>query len=302
MAPAGKEIGMEKERKAVRQPQRVYDRLSGEYRPVPTNARDAAALRAENRERRRRRTLRLFYLFTFLLVIAAAAALSLTVLFKIDTIRVTGTSRYTQDQIIAASGIRKGDNLFLTKTKDAGQKVLNQLPYVGSVKVARALPATIEITVGAEAACGAVPYNGKYAVLGNDLKVLEIADNLPNGCALIKGVELQKAASGAKAVLKNSSQADAFQNTVTVLNKNEFTGITQMDFTSLSKILLTYQNRVVIDVGLPDNMDYKIRYAKNLFDTGKIKSTEKGTLNLSVAPENDTAYFDPDYGSAAPSK
>jgi cell division protein FtsQ len=291
---------MEKEQRAVRQPQRVYDRLSGEYRPAPANARYAAALRAENRERHRRQKLRLFYFFTFLLVIGAAAVLSLTVLFKIDTIRVTGTSRYTQDQIIAASGIQKGDNLFLTKTKEAGQRVLGQLPYVGSVKVARALPATIEITVGAEAASGAVPFGGKYAVLGSELKVLELAGSLPPGCALIKGVELQKAQPGAKAVLKNSSQADAFQNTVSVLAKNQLDGITQMDFSSLSKIQFTYQNRVVIDIGLPDNLDYKIRYAKNLFDTGKIKSTEKGTLNLSVAPENDTAYFDPDYGSSKP--
>ncbi len=291
---------MEKERRAVRQPQRVYDRLSGEYRPAPANARYAAALRAENRERHRRQKLRFFYFFTFLLVIGAAAVLSLTVLFKIDTVRVTGTSRYAQDQIIAASGIRKGDNLFLTKTKEAGQRVLSQLPYVGSVKVSRALPATIEITVGAEAPCGAVPFGGKYAVLGSELKVLELAGSLPSGCALVKGIELQKAQPGAKAVLKNSSQADAFQNTVAVLAKDQLAGITQMDFTSLSKIQLTYQSRVVIDIGLPDNLDYKIRYAKNLFDTGKIKSTEKGTLNLSVAPENDTAYFDPDYGSAKP--
>lgn len=64
-------------------------------------------LRAETRKKRRRRTLILFYFFMFITVIAAAAALSLTVLFKIDDIQVTGTNRYAAQDIIKASGIRE---------------------------------------------------------------------------------------------------------------------------------------------------------------------------------------------------
>ena len=46
-------------------------------------------------------------------IIAAAITLSLTVLFKISTIEVTGTSRYSVEDIIKESGISEGNNLFL---------------------------------------------------------------------------------------------------------------------------------------------------------------------------------------------
>ncbi|HEX3039482.1 MAG TPA: hypothetical protein VHP54_04245 [Caproiciproducens sp.] len=82
---------------------RVYDKASGEYRPVPRSPNGSAhersarysspQRRAENRRRRKHRALLFFYLFTFVTVLTAAVALSLTVLFKIDSIEVQGTSR-----------------------------------------------------------------------------------------------------------------------------------------------------------------------------------------------------------------
>ena len=134
-------------------------------------------------------------------------------------------------------------------------------------------------------------------VIGSEGKVLEIASALPKDCALIKGLTLQNPKVGSQAVIKDASTSEVFHETVTALKNNQLTGITGMDFSSSSKILIDYQNRVKINLGLPSDMDYKIRYAKMLFDSGKIKSTDKGTLNLSVAADNDTAYFDPDYGS-----
>lgn len=283
-----------------REPPRVYDSYSGEYRPVSAGGRDfsrEAAFRAERRERRRRHSLLLFYFILFFFVIAAAAIVSLTVLFKIETIQVEGTSRYTQEQIVAASGISKGDNLFLAHTREASQSIPQKLPYVGSVSVSRKFPASIVIRVGQESVCGAVTMNGKYVVIGSEGKVLEIVSSQPKNYPLIKGLAVQNAKVGSSVVLKQSSGSDVFHETLNALNANKFTGITGMDFTSPSKILIEYQGRIKIDFGLPSDLDYKVRYAKTLLSSGKITSKDKGTLNLSVAADNNTAYFDPDYGS-----
>ena len=256
-----------------------------------------AGIRAENRRRRRRRALLIFYLFLFFTVVAAAAVLSLTVLFKIDSIQVSGTSRYSQQQILSACGIKKGENLFLTNGKDAGKRIQTRLPYVGTVQVKRKFPAKISIQVTEAQICGAVAYSKKYAILGKNFRVLEVSDKLPQNCALIRGITLKSARPGSTAEFSNSSLLSALQAVESAAKRNGLTQITGMDFSSLSKILVSYDGRITMNLGTSSSLDYKLRYAKELFDKGKIKSTEKGTLDLSTVEDNDTAYFDPSTSS-----
>ena len=52
------------------------------------------------------------------------AALSL--FFKADQIFVTGASRYSQQQVLQASGIRQGGNLFLLNKHQAAAAITDQ--------------------------------------------------------------------------------------------------------------------------------------------------------------------------------
>lgn len=276
------------------------NRWSGANRParrgndgVPSRA----GIRAENRKRRRRRALLIFYFFLFFAVVSAAVAVSLTVLFKIDDIEVGGTSRYTQEQIVSACGIKKGENLFLAKTRQAEKQIQARLPYIGSVKVKRKFPARISIQVTAAQVCGAVESSGKYVVLGDNFRILEIADKLPQSSALIRGIALKNPKAGNTAEFADKSLQSSLTDVENALRSGGMKKITGMDFSSTSKILLTYDGRITINLGMPSDLDYKINFAKKLFDDGKIKSTEKGILNLSTAGDNDTAYFDPASGS-----
>lgn len=268
----------------------------GTRRPNPNGniaASSRAGARMENRRRRRRRALLIFYIFLFFAVISAAAAVSLTVLFKIDTIQVGGTSKYSQEQIIGACGIRKGDNLFLAKTGRAEKQIQARLPYIGSVKVKRKLPAQISIQVAEAQVLGAVESAGKYAVLSDDFRVLELAGQLPQNCALIRGITLNAPKAGSTAGFSDKTAQSTLMDVEKALKNNGLKKITGMDLSSTSKITVTYDGRVAINLGMPSDLDYKIRFAKKLFDSGEIKDTEKGTLNLSTVGDNDTAYFDP---------
>lgn len=101
-----------------------------------------------NRKRKRRRS-RLGILFKLLCLAALVAALTFgaTVFFQVETLAVTGNSRYTQEEIIAASGVQVGDNLFRMNKKQISQQILRQLPYVESVSILRGLPSTITFQV-----------------------------------------------------------------------------------------------------------------------------------------------------------
>ncbi len=73
------------------------------------------------------------------------AALSL--FFKAEQIFVTGTSRYSQQQVLQASGIRQGGNLFLLNKHQAAASITEQLPYVESVRIRRQLPNALHIEI-----------------------------------------------------------------------------------------------------------------------------------------------------------
>jgi cell division protein FtsQ len=287
-------------------PPRVYDKRTGEYRPVSRSNESGRQenqggkyatpqRRAEIKRRRRRRILLIFYIVTFIAVISAAVVLSLTVLFKIDTIQVSGKSRYTAEEIVKACGIQKGENLFLADVKDAASSIERTLPYIGSAKVTRGLPAKINIDVQEETVSGVIEHQGKYVVVSAGGKVLELADKVPENCPSVKGLELTKAEVGKSIVYKDTSREQMFKELLTAIKDNKLEKITAIDLSVPSKILVVYDKRVTMNLGLPSDFEYKIRFAKSILDEGKIKDSEKGTLNLSVAAEDNNAFFNPDY-------
>lgn len=65
-----------------------------------------------NKRKRKRGKGRLGPLFKLLCAGAVAVALTMgaTVFFQVETVAVTGNSRYSQEEIIKATGIQTGDN------------------------------------------------------------------------------------------------------------------------------------------------------------------------------------------------
>ncbi|MEA4934850.1 MAG: FtsQ-type POTRA domain-containing protein [Lawsonibacter sp.] len=102
-----------------------------------------------NNRRRRRGRGRFGPLFKLLCALTVVVALTMgaTVFFQVETVVVSGNSRYTQEEVIQATGIQIGDNLFRMNKYQIAKQVLQALPYVEEVMIRRSLPSTILITV-----------------------------------------------------------------------------------------------------------------------------------------------------------
>ena len=87
----------------------------------------------------------------FKLLCAAAVIVAMTVgatvFFRVETVTVTGNQRYTEEEIVAASGIQLGDNLYSLNKVRIDRNLRTTLPYIGNLTINRALPSTIVITV-----------------------------------------------------------------------------------------------------------------------------------------------------------
>jgi len=90
--------------------------------------------------------------------VAVALTVGATVFFRVETIAASGNRRYTEEDIIAASGIQPGDNLYALNKVRIGRSIRTLLPYVGELTINRALPSTIVIHVTEwEAAARIIP-------------------------------------------------------------------------------------------------------------------------------------------------
>ena len=106
--------------------------------------------RYSHRSRTRRRNRGRFGpLFKLLCVVGVILAVTVgaTVFFRVEQVTVSGNQRYTQEEIIAASGIQLGDNLYSLNKVRIDQNLRTTLPYIGELTINRSLPSTVVITV-----------------------------------------------------------------------------------------------------------------------------------------------------------
>ena len=115
-----------------------------------------ASMRHNRTRRRGRRRSGVLFKMLCAGALVAAATLGATVFFQVETIVVVGNSRYTEQEVIEASGVQIGDNLFQMNKNQISQRILQRLPYVGEVSPQRGLPSTLTLQVTEIAAAARV--------------------------------------------------------------------------------------------------------------------------------------------------
>lgn len=259
-------------------------------------------------QKKRRRKKAILYLVLFLLILGVGAVLTFTVFFHISGFEVKGNSRYTAQEIIDASGIAKGENLFLCKTEQAAERITEKLPYVESVSVKRKLPDKLIVTVQEAQLKLAVQQGNSYLIMTGSGKVLEIgATQLPEGAALLKGVEVRSASPGkqagfppkaqqtqesakaeetVKAQQQESGQSlekDILDHLLQAAQQTGLSEITQIDLTDTEDIRVTYQGRMELLLGDDEQLAQKIQLGMEVIareDTGNPE--KKGSINLTI--------------------
>ena len=150
----------------------------------------------EVRSKKKRKLKKKFRLaFTAVGMIALIAliivVLSLTVFFKIDTINVEGTKKYSYKQVTSVLPIDKEKNLFLIDKKGATKKLEENLPYIYDVEITRKLPSTVVVKITEPQLIYYVKNSDNtYTYFDDNFKILEVNVKEPAE----KGIELKKIA------------------------------------------------------------------------------------------------------------
>lgn len=207
--------------------------------------------------------------------VVLAFTLGVSIFFKVDTVTVTGASKYSAATIADASAIHSGDSLLFFGRAGAAYKIKTKLPYVDTVRFRLKLPGTVNIIVEEKDVAYAVQAtDGSWWMMTADGMLAEktTSDAAENG-STIEGVILQDPKAGELAeAAQNDAQigtataADRLKVAVQILAQLEkwelFAPATRIDVTDLFALRLYCGSDYRVELGDSGSMEEKIQMLK----------------------------------------
>ncbi len=272
--------------------------------------------RAQRRKARRRRLLirRIAVITVAVLLLAAlvwgvieitkASKGQTTTFLGVKAIEVTcadegGSVRYTDEEIIRASGLFLDQSLLALNKVQASEKVLAQFPYLDYVEVKNTSFSTVCIRVSEAEVLAAVSATDAWLIVGDNNHVLEsvAADKIPVGTLKVLGVTPLAESLRADALDERSLRVT--ETLVSAIKANALDQITAVDMTEKTNLRLWWDDRLEIILGNESNLAVQVAAFKKLLPTLLAKNGNDiaGQLDMSTYaddnPDNDRAVFTP---------
>lgn len=278
---------------------------------------------------RRRRILRRLTAFAMLLcVIGAGIYLTMTMLFRINSIQVqtpdgkqvTEIAGYTADSILQQMGVQLEENIFSFEPGEKAAVLEQNFPLLGSIKVIRDYPNTVVVQVTEAVPAYAVQNGNKWLVISDKWKILSEESTQPEGLCTLYGGKLQDTTPGqsfcfvddADAASASGSEAASGSETAesesavstetarmealrTLRSKLEEYGlsqdVTRLEVADTEQLAFLYQDRISVLLGTLNDLDYKLdraRYVLTNADGKGCGPTDTGRLDFSHTSASST--------------
>ena len=208
-----------------------------------------------------------------------------SVFFRVTDIEVTGSARYTDDEIIAASGVELGDNLFLLNSDAAARRITAAMPYVSAVHIGVKIPDTAVLEVTESVAFAAVQSGNDYWKVDSTGRVLERTDySGSSGLIRVTGLTLAAPKEGSKIAVDSAydTQLGYTLDVFAAIDGAEIgSGVSALDMTNISSITFVYNDTVTVRFGGGDNAEFKIDKLLAALDDPEVPADFKGTIDVS---------------------
>lgn len=239
---------------------------------METTQKTAAEKKAE-REKRRRRIQKIRRLKVGAGLCLALALvlylLSAFVFFKIDTIEVcgipdengdvtAGSSYYTAEEIIRASGAETGGSLVNISKSSIEKNIEKLLPYIGNAQVKRKYPSTLRIIVEDTKADFAVETGG-FILFDKDYKVLETVAEVPKSCTKLIGVSVDSAEPGSEICFTDEAYKDRIESVMQACEDAQIGTVTKLDLTNIASVKIVIDGRITLILGTITDLPEKLR-------------------------------------------
>ena len=246
---------------------------------------EAAERKAKSRKRKQRKAKIITTVVVVLVMtVAAVCALSLTVLFKIETINVLGSATYTAEEVITAAGIAVGDNLIRVSKNDLSETLQKNLPFIDEIVVEKQFPGILNITVK-ETKEEIVFKNSKAVYSANkNGKILKKYSDYSGDLMFITVSDKVVFTEGETVLFENEREKELCFNYIGMIFENDY----DVEFVNISDSFSSYmkfEDRIIAKFGSASYFENKAAYFKA--GVKGISESAEGVFDLSAwTPEN----------------
>lgn len=242
------------------------------------------AKRRNSNRRRRRGSFGFLYKVLSVLAICVAIIAALTLFFRVETIKVSGQQRYTDEEVQEASGVQVGDNLFLLNKYDAAGSIVEALPYIEDTRINRKLPSTLVIEV---TECGtplAVVQDGYAWLVSSRGKIVDQKDSAAAAdFGVISGCQLLSPSVGTKLALATdfSTQQSSLLALLAALDEAGMMGqVDGIRMDDLAVLRMDYDGRFTVK--MPYGADYaqKVQILQMALESEYVQDNMTGTFDM----------------------
>ena len=230
--------------------------------------------------RRRRGNMSLHYSLIAFIVLVIFVVLSMTVFFNIETADIIGSSIYSADEIIAASGIKGGDNMIRKNMSKAEKNIVSQLTYIEEAHITRKLPSSVEILIVPCAETASLQTEDGYLIVSESGKILCASEEPMEDTLVFLGAEpAEDMHIGMTFASVDEDKTEVIYELMNRSDSGFASKITSFDVTDRLNISCLYEDRITIEIKSVADIDYKFRLAEEILST-KISPDAEGVLKM----------------------
>ena len=236
------------------------------------------------------------------LLAAVAIVAALTLFFKVETVEVSGNSRYTPEEILSVSGIQKGDNLILLDKYGIARRLYTRLPYITDVSMRRSLPGTLLVEVTETKVAGAVKGAGAWWLIAPNGKVLEASTeaNAQNYMHL-EGMNPAVLAVGKRLELNEEGHLST-DRLMELLSEMESRGMLEktdsIDASDPEILVIRYDGRFRVELYYDADFSFKMSCLQGT--VAQLQPNEQGTIRMTMKDDNEVRFIPDTPGGQRP--
>ena len=254
-------------------------------------------------------TMRFMLRLVTVVAVVFALIFGMSIFFKVKTVTVAGSSKYTPMDVREASGILDGENLLGISEAKISTNIKENLPYVDTVRVGIKLPDTVKIEIEElDVVYSVEAENGAWWLIRSDGVVVEKINTAEaEQYTMLLGVKIAKTKVGETATaakpapvetteegetaptVKDQSE-EQLQAAISIFQNLEQTGIigdaASVDVTNMTQLEIWYKDRFQVLLGDATDLSYKVKLAQVAIDE-YMQTYDSGVLDVSLTIQPD---------------
>ena len=246
----------------------------------------------ENKRRSRRRQLQAspwFGPMSFVLI-CLSIVVAMSIFFRVQVIEVEGNLDYTDEQVVEATGIDTGDNLFFLNRIGAVSRMLARLPYIQEATISRVLPDKVIISVKESNAVATVQSETSAWMIDRNCKLMTaVTESEALGLIPVTGVTAILPGVGDLIQVEEGDEGKIEYLSEILLEievRDLQSRISNLDISDVNNPTFTLDDRFYVNLG--SKSDTIRKFGVLLSAASQLQPGDTGTIDLSI---DDKAHF-----------